>query len=59
MVEHKKGTVLTLCININLGAISASMFVGKCEGKLRDYYRIGKILGTGMLNHIAQSSWPR
>jgi hypothetical protein len=56
MVEHKKGTVLTLCININLGAISASMFVGKCEGKLRDYYRIGKILGTGMLNHIAQSS---
>ena len=23
------------------------MFVGKSEGKLRDYYRIGKILGTG------------
>ena len=47
MVEHKKGTVLFLCLT-ELGAISASMFVGKCEGKLRDYYRIGKILGTGM-----------
>ena len=23
------------------------MFVGKTDGKLRDYYRIGKILGTG------------
>jgi hypothetical protein len=27
--------------------VSASMFVGKTDGKLRDYYRIGKILGTG------------
>jgi len=26
------------------------MFVGKCDGKLRDYYRIGKILGTGKFN---------
>ena len=25
----------------------ASDFVGKTAGKLRDYYRIGKILGTG------------
>ena len=25
----------------------ASDFVGKTQGKLRDYYRIGKILGTG------------
>jgi len=29
------------------GSISASMFIGKSQGKLRDYYRIGKILGTG------------
>ena len=27
----------------------ASDFVGKRQGKLRDYYRIGKILGTGKL----------
>ena len=46
MVEQKKGTVV-IPSNIRLGAISASMFVGKCDGKLRDYYRIGKILGTG------------
>jgi hypothetical protein len=33
-----------------LGSISASMFIGKSDGKLRDFYRIGKILGTGKYN---------
>jgi len=47
MVEQKKGTTILTHLQIVLGAISASMFVGKSEGKLRDYYRIGKILGTG------------
>ena len=27
--------------------IAASAFVGKTSGKLKDYYRIGKVLGTG------------
>jgi hypothetical protein len=26
------------------------MFIGKSDGKLRDFYRIGKILGTGKYN---------
>ena len=38
------------------GAISASMFVGKSDGKLRDYYRIGKILGTGKLRNSIQTN---
>ena len=29
------------------GGIKSSNFVGKTQGKLRDHYRIGKILGTG------------
>ena len=27
--------------------VRQSDFVGKTEGKLRDHYRIGKVLGTG------------
>jgi len=30
----------------------ASDFVGKTQGKLRDYYRIGKILGTGAFGEV-------
>jgi hypothetical protein len=29
--------------------VRASDFVGRTEGKLRDHYRIGKVLGTGKL----------
>lgn len=27
--------------------VSASAFVGKTSGKLKSFYRIGKVLGTG------------
>jgi len=40
--------------NANTGARVAD-FVGKTQGKLRDYYRIGKILGTGKLT---VQTWP-
>ena len=32
-----------------VGGISASEFVGRTQGRLRDFYRIGKVLGTGKL----------
>ena len=31
----------------HIAAVHASDFVGKTNGRLRDYYRIGKVLGTG------------
>ena len=31
----------------NLAPINQSMFICKSNGKLKDYYRIGRILGTG------------
>jgi hypothetical protein len=33
-----------ICVDIT---ISASTFVAQNAGKLRDYYRIGKMLGSG------------
>lgn len=30
--------------------VRASDFVGRAQGKLRDFYRIGKVLGTGKYN---------
>jgi len=33
-------------------SISSSMFIGKQEGKLRDYYRIGKVLGQGAFGEV-------
>jgi len=32
--------------------VRAANFVGKAEGKLRDFYRIGKILGTGAFGEV-------
>jgi calcium-dependent protein kinase len=32
--------------------INASRFVGKTEGKLRDFYRIGKVLGEGAFGEV-------
>lgn len=32
--------------------INASKFVGKTEGKLRDFYRIGKVLGEGAFGEV-------
>lgn len=32
--------------------IAASAFVGKTSGKLKDYYRIGKVLGTGAFGEV-------
>ena len=37
---------VTLTNNPHSG-IRAADFVGRTTGKLRDYYRIGKVLGTG------------
>ena len=54
MVENGKAKFGFWCkfLVANTGARVAD-FVGKTQGKLRDYYRIGKILGTGRsnLNH--------
>ena len=36
--------------------VRASDFVGRTEGKLRDHYRIGKVLGTGKL--VSQPAFP-
>ena len=33
-------------------AISATGFVGKTHGRFRDFYRIGKILGTGGFGEV-------
>ena len=38
---------LSLFVILDPAQARASDFVGKTAGKLRDYYRIGKILGTG------------
>ena len=38
MVEAESGTA---------PVVRASDFVGRTQGKLRDFYRIGKVLGTG------------
>ena len=32
--------------------ITASDFVGKTQGRLRDFYRIGKVLGTGAFGEV-------
>lgn len=32
--------------------IRAADFVGRTQGKLRDYYRIGKVLGTGAFGEV-------
>jgi hypothetical protein len=32
------------------------MFIGKSDGKLRDFYRIGKILGTGKYKRTVKKS---
>ena len=36
--------------NVQHSGIRAADFVGRTQGKLRDYYRIGKVLGTGKSN---------
>ena len=32
--------------------VRASDFVGRTQGKLRDHYRIGKVLGTGAFGEV-------
>lgn len=36
----------------NIVTTSASDFVGKTQGRLRDFYRIGKVLGTGAFGEV-------
>ena len=32
--------------------VAASDFIRRSEGKLRDFYRIGKVLGTGAFGEV-------
>jgi len=38
--------------NVQHSGIRAADFVGRTQGKLRDYYRIGKVLGTGAFGEV-------
>ena len=42
--------MISCCGCIGEVKINASVFVAQNAGKLRDYYRIGKMLGSGKQN---------
>lgn len=48
MVETNPVTIT----NVQHSGIRAADFVGRTQGKLRDYYRIGKVLGTGAFGEV-------
>ena len=52
MVQAGKCAISSNYLSAGGGARVAD-FVGKTQGKLRDHYRIGKILGTGKLSSNA------
>jgi len=43
---------VTITQTTHAGGVRASDFVGRTQGKLRDHYRIGKVLGTGAFGEV-------